>query len=85
MTKTKHFNIRIELMHLMVFFIAEEIFANKPFYRKTKKGHYAAFGFTLGGRYLKIIFELKPEGVARPNTGWDMSRVEFHNYKKHWK
>ena len=33
---------------------AEEVFANKPFYRKTKKGHYAVFGPTLDGRYLTI-------------------------------
>ena len=39
---------------------AEEVFANKPFYRKTKKSHYAVFGPTLDGRYLTIIFELKP-------------------------
>lgn len=31
---------------------AEKVFANKPFYRKTKKGHYAVFGPTLDGRYL---------------------------------
>jgi len=54
----------------------------KPFYRKTKKGHYAVFGPTLDGRYLTIIFELKPKGVARPITGWDMSRAELRYYKK---
>ena len=64
---------------------AEEVFANQPFYRKTKKGHYSAFGPTLDGRYLTIIFELKPKGIARPITGWDMSRAEFRNYKKHGK
>jgi uncharacterized DUF497 family protein len=64
---------------------AEEVFANKPFYRKTKKGHYAFFGPTLDGRYLTIIFELKPKGIARPITGWDMSRAELCNYKKHRK
>lgn len=61
---------------------AEEVFANEPFYRKTKKGHYAVFGPTLDGRYLTIIFELKPKGTARPITGWDMSRAELHNYRK---
>jgi hypothetical protein len=45
---------------------AEEVFANEPFYRKTKKGHYAVFGPTLDERYLTIIFELKPRGIARP-------------------
>ena len=50
--------------------------------KKTKKGHYAVFGPTLDGRYITIIFELKPKGTARPITGWDMSRAELRYYKK---
>jgi uncharacterized DUF497 family protein len=61
---------------------AEEVFANKPLFRKTKKGHYAVFGQTLEGRYLTIVFELKPRGVARPITGWDMGRAEIRYYRK---
>jgi uncharacterized DUF497 family protein len=61
---------------------AEEVFANNPFFRKTKKGHYAVFGQTLEGRYLTIVFELKPGGVARPITGWDMGRAEIRYYRK---
>ena len=61
----------------------EEVFADKPFFRKTKKGHYAVFGRTLGGRYLTIVFELKSGGVARPITGWDMDRAEIRYYKEH--
>ena len=38
---------------------AEEVFANKPFYRKTKKGHYAVFGPTLDGRYLANHLRIK--------------------------
>lgn len=62
---------------------AEEVFVHKPFFRRTKKGHYAVFGQTFEGRYLTIVFELKPKGVARPITGWDMSRKEIRYYKKH--
>ena len=61
---------------------AEEVFANKPFFRKTKKGHCAVFGPTLNGRYLTIIFDLKPKGTVRPITGWDMSRAELRCHKK---
>ncbi len=61
---------------------AEEVLANRPFFRKTKKGHYTAFGPTFEGRYLTIVFELKPKGTARPITGWDMSRAELRYYKK---
>ena len=62
---------------------AEEVFAHKPFFRKTKKGHYAVFGPTSEGRYLTIVFELKQKGLARPITGWDMSDKEIRYYKKH--
>jgi uncharacterized DUF497 family protein len=60
----------------------EEVFANSPLYRKTKKGHYAVFGPTLEGRNLTVVFELKPGGRARPITAWDMSRAEIRYYKK---
>jgi len=61
---------------------AEEIIANEPIFRRTKKGHYAAFGPTFEGRYLVIIFELKPRGLVRPITGWDMKQKEIRYYKK---
>lgn len=62
---------------------AESVFAFRPFFRRTKKKHYVAFGPTSEGRYLSIIFELKPKGLARPITGWDMSQQEIRYYKKH--
>ena len=62
----------------------EEVFAKKnPLFRRTKKGHYAAFGPTLQGRYIVIVFDLKSKGIARPITGWDMSRAEVRYFKKH--
>ncbi len=61
----------------------EEVFANRPLFRRTKKGHYAAFGPTYEGRYLSVVFELKPKGLVRPITGWDMSRAEIRYYKNH--
>jgi len=62
---------------------AEEVFVNNPLFRRTKKGHYVAFGSTFAGRYLVIVFELKSKGIARPITGWDMSQSEIRYYKKH--
>jgi len=62
---------------------AEEVFATKPLFRCTKKGHYVAFGPTFEGRYLAIIFELKSKGLARPITGWDMNKTEIQYYKKY--
>jgi len=61
---------------------AEEVFANNPIFRRTKRGHYATFGQTSEGRYLIIIFELKPKGLARPITGWDMKQKEIRYHKK---
>jgi uncharacterized DUF497 family protein len=59
---------------------AEEVFAGKPLFRKTKHGHYAVFGPTLDGRYLTIIFALKSKGIARVITGWDMKSSEKKYY-----
>ena len=61
---------------------AEEVFAVAPLIRRTKKGHYVAFGPTLRGRYLTIVFERKLKGLVRPITGWDMSRAEIRYYRK---
>ena len=61
----------------------EGVFIHRPLFRKTKKGHYAAFGPSGGGRYLTVIFEKKSNGLVRPITGWDMNRSEVQYYKKH--
>ncbi len=60
---------------------AEEVFAVKPLYRKTKKGHYAVMGPTLDGRFLTLVFKLIKGGVARVITGWDMETKE----RKYWR
>ena len=62
---------------------AEEIFAIDPLVRKTKKGHYAAFGYTAAGRLLVIIFESLKKGFIRVITGWDMSSSERRYYQKY--
>ena len=55
---------------------AEEVLAGSPLVRKTKKGHYAAFGPTMAGRLLVIVFESCGHGVVRVITGWDMKPAE---------
>ncbi len=74
-------SLHIELGHGITPDEVEEVFANKPFFRKTKKGHYVVFGPTLDGRFITVVFELKQKGVARPITGWDMDRAEMRYYK----
>ena len=75
-------SLHIQLGHGISPEEVEEVFAHKPFFRKTKKGHYVAFGPTIGGRYLTIIFERKSKGVIRPITGWDMTKGETRYYRK---
>jgi uncharacterized DUF497 family protein len=60
---------------------AEGVFAGAPIVRRTKKGHYAAFGPTRSGRLLVVVFERKTRGTVRVITGWDMSVVQ----KRWWK
>ena len=59
---------------------AEEVFALSPLYRKTKRGHYAAFGPTQAGRLLVVVFEMKGKGLARVIAGWDMDNAERRYY-----
>ena len=39
---------------------------------RTYKDRYQLIGTTVGGRKLKIIFQLKPGNVARIITGWEI-------------
>ena len=75
--------LHLELRHGIELEEAEEIFVNRPLFRRTKKGHDVAFGPTRAGRYLTIVFDLKTGGIVRPITGWDMRRTEIQYYKKH--
>jgi uncharacterized DUF497 family protein len=62
---------------------AEEVFVGRPVFRKTKRGHYAAFGRAQSGRLLVIVFEMKAGAAARVITGWDMSAAERRDYRNH--
>jgi uncharacterized DUF497 family protein len=59
---------------------AEEAFAVAPLFRKTKCGHYVAFGRTWSGRLLVVVFERKDKGFVRVFTGWDMNHAERRYY-----
>lgn len=61
---------------------AEEVFALAPLIRRTRRGHYAAFGRTQAGRLLVLVWERKPQGVARVITGWDMNPAERRYYHR---
>jgi hypothetical protein len=72
--------LHIELGHGILPGEAEEVFAVKPLFRRTKRGHYLAMGPTIDGRYLTVVFELKKGGIARVITGWDMEDAEKRYY-----
>ncbi len=61
---------------------AEEVFVVAPLFRRTKRGHYAVFGRSQGGRLLVVIFEMRGGRRARVITGWDMSVAERRYYQR---
>ena len=65
--------------------VAEGVFAFAPLFRKTKRGHYVAFGRIRAGRLLVIVFERQAQGFVRTITGWDMSVAERRYYQRHRK
>ncbi len=64
---------------------AEQVFAVRPLFRGTRRGHYVAFGPTSAGRLLTIVFERKPLRTVRVITGWDMTRAERRYFDKRGK
>jgi len=72
----------IELGHGVTPEEAEQVFAIRPLVRRTTQGRYVAFGPSMGGRLLTIVFEHKGAGLARVITGWDMSPAERRYYRE---
>jgi uncharacterized DUF497 family protein len=60
--------------HRVTFEEAVECFDSDFEVRKNKsdRDRYQLFGRTLGGRRLKIIFQLKPGNIVRIITGWQV-------------
>ena len=61
-------------VHRVSFTEAVECFFSDFVIRRNKKfrDRYQLIGTTLGGRTLKIIFQLKPDNVVRIITGWPL-------------
>lgn len=60
----------------------EEVFFNLPVVRRVRGGRLAAYGRTDEGRYLTVVFILKPGGVIRVITARDMNRWERRYYRQ---
>lgn len=78
---------KIESKHHVTFSEARHILFSQPRIRFAEKGHtagedvYAAFGQTLGGRYLSVFFIYKPKSrTAVIISARDMSEKERKAY-----
>jgi len=58
---------------------AEEVFYNRPFFKKTREDRYLALGVTDAGRYLVVVFTYRA-GVVRIITARDMKKSERQYY-----
>jgi len=73
---------KIESKHRVAPAEVEEVFYNKPAYRKAEKGHYRgedlyyAYGRTDAGRYLFVVFIYKRSQEALVVTSRDMDAKE---------
>ena len=74
--------IHIEERHGITPEEAEEVFFNRPLFRKTHSGRFIAYGQTDEGKYLSVIFLYKPNGVVRVITARDMDSKECRYYIK---
>ncbi|RDV84799.1 BrnT family toxin [Ammonifex thiophilus] len=60
----------------------ESVLRSSPLLRRTKKGRMIALGRTNTGRYLFVVFMVKPGGVARVITARDMTAAEKRYYRR---
>ena len=79
---------KLEVKHGVSIEEVEEVIYSKPFIRKVAKGKtkgenvYAAFGQTVGGRYLVIFYIRKLKGAILPISARDMDDSERKYYGK---
>jgi uncharacterized DUF497 family protein len=86
---SKHTETKLESKHHVTFRETRQILFSNPRIRFAERGHtegedvYAAFGQTLGGRYLSIFFIYKPSRkTAVIISARDMSDKERKAYGK---
>ena len=72
----------LELGHGITPAEAEEVFVEAPEFRRLRRKRYAVLGPTADGRFLVLVFKLKPRGRARVLTGWDMEPIDRRMYER---
>ena len=84
----EHVVDKIQHKHKVSIEEVEEVFCNRPKYRKAQKGRfegedlYYAYGRTDSGRYLLVMFIYKKTKDALIISVRDMDRKERRNYAK---
>ena len=79
---------KLEWKHQVMPDEVEEVFANKPRYRRITSGHvqgedvYGAFGQTDAGRYLSVFFIKKPGKAALVISARDMDARERERHER---
>ena len=79
---------KIETKHRVLIDEVEDVFYNKPRYRKAEKGKYEgedlyyAYGRTDEGRYLVVVFLYKKTKDVLILSARDMDKKERKNYAK---
>lgn len=61
---------------------AEEVFFNKPLFRKSRGNTYIALGPTDEGRLLVVIYVVRPGGAVYVVTARDMDHKERRLYRR---
>jgi uncharacterized DUF497 family protein len=65
--------------------VEDVAFDDEPWIRKGKRGSRYMLGYTIGGRYLFIVYSLKIKGIARVITAMNMDEKTRKLYKKRGK
>jgi len=76
---------KIERQHHVSDVEADELFFNpeeKPLIRRSSKGRYVAFGRTLAGRHLTVVFRWVSEDTVKVVTARDMANKEKQYYRR---
>jgi uncharacterized DUF497 family protein len=79
---------KIAVKHRVSTAEVEEILFGKPHVRRTRRGHvrgedlYTAYGQTIAGRYLIILFIRKEQVAALPISARDMTEAEQRYYER---
>lgn len=59
-----------------------EVFEEDLIVRRGRKGYRLAYGQTCAGRYLLVVFILKPGNILRVVTAHDMDEMEKRYYRR---